>query len=48
MIVRSLLCQLSQQSVKILASLDALFSSCESGQRELLNYALMDALQSMI
>jgi hypothetical protein len=48
MMVRSLLCQLSQQSIKIPASLDALFSSCESGQRQPLNYALMNALQSMI
>jgi hypothetical protein len=48
MMVRSLLCQLSQQSIKIPASLDALFSSCESGQRQPSNQALIDALQSMI
>jgi hypothetical protein len=48
MMVRSLLCQLSQQSIKIPASLDALFSSCESGQRQLSIRALIDALQSMI
>jgi hypothetical protein len=46
--VRSLLCQLSQQSIKIPASLDALFSSCESGQRQPSLSALMNALQSMI
>jgi hypothetical protein len=48
MMVRSLLCQLSQQSIKIPASLDSLFSSCESGQRQPSIRALMDALQSMI
>jgi hypothetical protein len=48
MIVRSLLCQLSQQSIKIPISLNALFSSCESGKRQPLNNALIDALQSMI
>jgi hypothetical protein len=48
MMVRSLLCQLSQQSIKISASLDALFSSCESGQRQPSIGALMDALQSMM
>jgi hypothetical protein len=48
MMVRSLLCQLSQQSIKIPASLDAVFSSCDSGQRQPSNRALMDALQSMM
>ncbi|KAF1999768.1 hypothetical protein P154DRAFT_523078 [Amniculicola lignicola CBS 123094] len=48
MMVRSLLCQLLQQSIKIPASLDALFSSCDSGQRQPSIDALMDALQSMI
>jgi hypothetical protein len=48
MMVRSLLCQLSQQSIKIPASLDALFSSCESGQRQPSVRALMDALRSII
>jgi Cdc6-like AAA superfamily ATPase len=48
MMVRSLLCQLSQQSIKIPASLDALFSLCESGQRQPSTHALMDALQSLI
>jgi hypothetical protein len=48
MMARSLLCQLSQQSIKIPASLDALYSSCESGQRQPSILALMDALQSTI
>jgi hypothetical protein len=48
MMVRSLLCQLSQQSIKIPATLDALFSSCDSGQRQPSIHALMNALQSMI
>jgi hypothetical protein len=46
--VRSLLCQLSQQCIKIPASLDALLPSCESGQRQASIHALMDALHSMI
>jgi hypothetical protein len=46
--LRSLLCQLSQQSVKILTSLDALFSSCESGQRQPSIYALLEALRLMV
>lgn len=33
LMLRSLLCQLSQQFVKIPTSLDTLFSSCENGQR---------------
>jgi hypothetical protein len=48
LMVRSLLCQLSQQSINIPASLDALFFSCESGQRQPSVHALMNALQSMI
>jgi hypothetical protein len=48
MMVRSLLCQLSQQSIKVPASLDALFSSCNSGQRQPSIQAVMDALQAMI
>jgi hypothetical protein len=47
-IIRSLLCQLSQQSIKIPASLNALFSSCESGQRQLSSHTLIDALQLII
>ncbi|KAH7386811.1 hypothetical protein DE146DRAFT_759229 [Phaeosphaeria sp. MPI-PUGE-AT-0046c] len=48
LMVRSLLCQLSQQCIKIPASLDALFSSYESGQRQPSTDALMDALRLMI
>lgn len=48
MMVRSLLCQLSQQSKKFPASLDALFSSSENGQRQPSARALLDALRSMI
>jgi Cdc6-like AAA superfamily ATPase len=43
--VRSLLCQLSEQVIKIPPSLDALFSSCESGQRQPSTDALMKALR---
>lgn len=48
MMVRSLLCQLSQQSIKIPASLDALFLSSENGQRQPSIHALLEALRSMI
>lgn len=48
MMVRSLLCQLLQQSVKIPASLDDLFSSCESGQRRPSVDALQEVLGLMI
>jgi hypothetical protein len=48
MMVRSLLCQLSQQSIKIPASLDALFSSSENGQRQPSMHALLEALRFMI
>lgn len=45
--MRSLLCQLSQQYNKIPASLDALFSSSENGQRQPSTHALLDALRSI-
>ena len=48
MMVRSLLCQLLQQSNKIPASLDDLFSSCESGLRRPPVDALQEILQSII
>ncbi|PVH91840.1 ankyrin [Periconia macrospinosa] len=48
MMIRSLVCQLSQQCIKIPASLDALFSSSESGQRQPPAHALMEALRSMV
>jgi Cdc6-like AAA superfamily ATPase len=43
--MRSLLCQLSEQAIKIPPSLDDLFSSCQSGQRQPSTDALMNALQ---
>jgi hypothetical protein len=46
--VRSLLSQLSQQSIRIPASLDALFSSSENGQRQPSMHALLEALRLMI
>jgi hypothetical protein len=53
MMVRSLLCQLLQQSVKqqsakIPASLDDLFSSCGGGQRRPLVDAFQEVLRLMI
>ncbi|MBK5652918.1 MAG: NACHT domain-containing protein, partial [Rhizobium sp.] len=48
MMVRSLLCQLSQQSIKIPASLDALFSLSENGQRQPSMLSLLEALRSII
>lgn len=48
MMVCSLVCQLSQQSIKIPASLNDLFSTCESGQQQPSTHALLDSLQSMI
>ncbi|KAF2726518.1 hypothetical protein EJ04DRAFT_571199 [Polyplosphaeria fusca] len=48
MMVRSLLCQLLQQSIRIPASLDTLFSSSENGQRQPSAHALLETLRSMI
>lgn len=48
LIVRSFLCQLSQQCTKIPESLDHLYSLCESGQQQPSIDALVDALQSMM
>ncbi|KAF1955323.1 hypothetical protein CC80DRAFT_91782 [Byssothecium circinans] len=48
MMVRSLLCQLSQRSIQVPASLDTLFSSCESGQRQPSVRALLETLRLMI
>jgi hypothetical protein len=48
LMVRSLLCQLSQQCIKIPAGLDSLFSSCDGGQRQPSTDALVDALHLMI
>ncbi|KAF2264552.1 hypothetical protein CC78DRAFT_229938 [Lojkania enalia] len=47
LMVRSLICQLSQQCVKIPTSLDMLFSSCENGQRPSL-HTLLKVLQQMM
>jgi len=46
--LRSLICQLSQQCVKIPPSLDTLFSSCENGQRQPSQDALLEVIQHMI
>jgi hypothetical protein len=46
--LRSLLCQLSQRSIKIPQGLDALYSSCNNGQQEPSEHALLETLQSMI
>ncbi|KAF1939184.1 hypothetical protein EJ02DRAFT_504930 [Clathrospora elynae] len=48
LMVRSLICQLSQQCVRIPTSLDTLFSSCENGQRQPSLHALLEALQQMM
>ncbi|CAN9361213.1 unnamed protein product [Alternaria alternata] len=41
LMLRSLLCQLLQRSVVIPKGVDALFSSCENGQRKLSSHALL-------
>ncbi|RII24200.1 hypothetical protein CUC08_Gglean011924 [Alternaria sp. MG1] len=41
LMLRSLLCQLVQRSVMIPKGVDALFSSCENGQRKPLSHALL-------
>ncbi|KAF2477099.1 uncharacterized protein BDR25DRAFT_251675, partial [Lindgomyces ingoldianus] len=46
--LRSLICQLSQQSIKIPAGLDALFSSCENGHRQPSVNSLLEVTQGMI
>ena len=48
MMLRSLICQLSQQSMKIPAGLDTLFSSCENGQRQPSVHALLEVMQQMM
>jgi Cdc6-like AAA superfamily ATPase len=48
LMLRSLICQLSQQCVKIPPSLDTLFSSCENGQRQPSQDALLEVIQHMI
>jgi hypothetical protein len=46
--VRSLISQLSQQCIKIPTSLETLFTSCETGQRQPSLDALLEVLHSMI
>jgi hypothetical protein len=48
MMLRSLVYQLSQQSIKIPAGLDSLFSSCENGQRQPSVHALLEVMQHMM
>jgi hypothetical protein len=48
LMVRSLVCQLSQQCVKIPKSLDTLISSCGNGQQQPPLHALLEVLQQMI
>ncbi|KAF2681949.1 hypothetical protein K458DRAFT_75668 [Lentithecium fluviatile CBS 122367] len=48
LMVRSLICQLSQQCVRIPTSLDTSFSSCENGQRQPSLYAPLEVLQQMM
>lgn len=48
LIVRSLICQLSHQCVRIPTSLDTLFSSCENGHRQPSLHALLEVLQQMM
>jgi hypothetical protein len=48
LMLRSLICRLSQQCVKIHTSLDTLFSSCENGQRQPSLDALLEVMQQMI
>jgi hypothetical protein len=46
--LRSLLCQLLQRSVVIPKEVDALFSSCENGQRQLSPQTTMEAIQQTV
>lgn len=46
--LRSLLCQLLQRSVVIPKDVDALFSSCENGQRQLSPHRTMEAIQQTL
>jgi hypothetical protein len=45
LMLRSLLCQLLQRSVVIPKGVDALFSSCENGQRKLSSHALLQVIK---
>jgi hypothetical protein len=48
LMVRSLICQLSQECVRIPTSLDTLFSSCGNGQRQPSLHALLEVLQQIM
>lgn len=48
LMLRSLICQLSEQCVKISANLGTLMSSCEDGQRQPALHMLEDVAQQMI
>ncbi|KAF2628860.1 hypothetical protein BU25DRAFT_390834 [Macroventuria anomochaeta] len=48
LMIRSLLCQLLQHSVTFLRGLDALFSSCKNGQRQLSLHALLEVTQQVM
>jgi ATP/maltotriose-dependent transcriptional regulator MalT len=48
LMVRSLICQLSQKCVEVPESLESLFSACENGRRHPSLDALLDVLQQMI
>ncbi|KAI2484784.1 multiple ankyrin repeats single kh domain protein [Pyrenophora tritici-repentis] len=47
LMLRSLLCQFLQRSVVIPKGVDALFSSCENGQRKPLLHALLDVVRQV-
>ena len=46
--LRSLICQLLQQSVKVPEALDVLFSSCDDGQRQPSVHLLLEITQKII
>ncbi|PZC88995.1 multiple ankyrin repeat protein single kh domain protein, partial [Pyrenophora tritici-repentis] len=48
LMLRSLLCQLLQRSVIIPKGVDALFSSCENGQRQPLMHTLLEVTQQTV
>jgi hypothetical protein len=48
LMVRSLICQLSEQCVKMPVTLEALYSSCDKGNRQPSINALMGVLQHMV
>lgn len=48
LMLRSLICQLSQQCIRIPTSLNTLFSSCENGQRQPSLHALVEVMQQMV